>query len=136
LTYLVDTNVFSEQLKRSPDLRVVDWLRKYSASIYVSAVTIGELRRGIEAVDEGDRKRKFRTWLVDLGSTMEGGILSYNTSTAHIWGQLKVKWMREGITVSPQDGMIAATAVKEGRIMVSRDKIFSRLGIRVINPFD
>ena len=57
MSYLVDTNVFSEPVKRNPDANVVAWLRTNESSLYVSTITIGELRRGIERLPSGRRNR-------------------------------------------------------------------------------
>ncbi|MFV0337062.1 MAG: PIN domain-containing protein [Chthoniobacterales bacterium] len=85
-SYLVDTNIWSEALRKVPNELVVNWLRKNESSLYVSAVTIGELKFGIELLEEGKRKEAFRRWLSVLIDRMKGRVLSYNTSVATVWG--------------------------------------------------
>ena len=86
MSYLVDTNVFSELAKTKPDAQVVAWLRDHEPDLYLSTITIGELRRGIEKLPAGKRKTALQSWFTGLCKRMEGRILSFNTSTAHIWG--------------------------------------------------
>ncbi len=136
MSYLVDTNVFSETAKRSPEPKVIDWLRKHESSLYLSAITVGELRRGIELLPEGRRKAQLRDWLNQITATMKGRILSYNLATANVWGQLKAKWDRAGVNIPALDGQIAATAHLRSLVVVTRNtKDFEGTGVRVLDPF-
>ena len=136
MSYLVDTNVFSEQAKPEPDGKVLEWLRKHERELYVSSITIGEIRRGIERLPDGKRKTQLRSWLQALCDCMQGRVLSFNTSTAHVWGQLKAKWEKSGITVPSLDSQIAATASRHSLTIVTRKTAdFKTTGIKVLNPF-
>ena len=75
MSYLVDTNVFSESAKRSPNERLVAWLRSYERCHYLSTITVCEIRRGIELLPEGRRKEQLGDWLQRLCGTMKGRIL-------------------------------------------------------------
>ena len=136
MSYLVDTNVFSEAAKPQPDPKVMAWLEAEQAALYVSAITIGELRRGIERLADGRRKAKLRAWLESVCDHMKGRVLSFNTGTAHVWGQLKGKWDRAGLTVPSLDSQIAATAHRHGLTLVTRNtRDFRGTGIKVLDPF-
>lgn len=136
MSYLVDTNVISEPVKPQPDPKVVAWLRENERALYVSTITIGEIRRGIERLPAGQRKTQLRAWLVALCDCMKGRVLSFNTSTAHVWGQLKAKWEAEGITIPSLDSQIAATAERHTLTVVTRNTAdFARTGVKVLNPF-
>lgn len=136
MNYLVDTDVFSESARAKPDHKVLDWLAKHERAIYVSAITIGELRRGIERLSDGKRKTRLRLWLQDVCECMQGRVLSFNPATAHVWGQLKAKWERGGVSVPSLDSQIAATAQRHGLTVVTRNtRDFQRTGIKVLNPF-
>jgi len=136
VSYLVDTNVFSELAKSSPDARVVEWLRHHEQDLYVSAVTIGELRRGIEGLSQGKRKTALLAWLNGVCRRMEGRILSFNTSTAHVWGQFVAAWEKKGTTVPSLDSQIAATAHRHGLTVVTRNvSDFQNTGVKLLNPF-
>ena len=66
MNYLVDTNVFSELVKAKPDEQVLQWLRQHEAELYVSSISIGELKRGIEGLATGKRKTALQSWLKEL----------------------------------------------------------------------
>jgi predicted nucleic acid-binding protein len=136
VNYLVDTNVFCEPVKPKPDANVIAWLRENESALYVSSITIGEIRRGIERLPPGRRKTQLRAWLVALCDCMKGRVLSFNTSTAHVWGQLKAKWDATGTAVPSLDSQIAATAQRHQLIIVTRNTTdFARTGAKLLNPF-
>ena len=137
MKYLVDTNVFSEAIRLQPDKGVVQWLREHEPSLYVSTVTIGEIRRGIERLPGGTRKALLGQWLQDLCDAMKGRILSFNTSTAHVWGQNKAEWERKGVLVPSLDSQLTATAHRYDLVLVTRNIAdFKSCGVKLLNPFD
>jgi predicted nucleic acid-binding protein len=136
MSFLVDTNVLSESAKPKPDAGVMAWLRENERELYVSTITIGELRRGIERLPESARKTKLRHWLQSLCDCMQGRVLSFSTSSAHVWGQLKAKWDAAGLVVPTLDSQIAAIAKRHGLIVVTRNtRDYSKTGVKVLNPF-
>jgi predicted nucleic acid-binding protein len=67
---------------------------------------------------------------------MQGRILGFNTSTAHVWGQLKAKWDKSGVTIPSLDSQIAATASRHSLTIVTRNTAdFEKSGIKTLNPF-
>jgi predicted nucleic acid-binding protein len=137
MSFLVDTNVFSEPAKAKPNAGVVGWLRENERDLYVSTITIGELRRGIERLPEGTRRTKLHNWLQALCDCMQGRVLSFNTSSAHVWGQLKARWDAKGIVIPTLDSQIAAIAKKHGLTVVTRNTDdYIKGDVRVWNPFD
>lgn len=136
MTYLVDTDVFSEAAKAKPNESVVRWLRANEPALYVSAITIGEIRRGIERLPAGKRRQALVEWLRKVGHIMKGRVLSFNVSVAHVWGQLKAGWDADGLTVPSIDSQIAATAHRHGLTLVTRnEKHFRGTGVSIVNPF-
>ena len=136
MSYLVDTNVFSELAKARPDAQVVAWIRDHESEIYLSTISIGELRRGIESLPAGKRKTSLQSWFAGLCKRMQGHILSFNTSTAHVWGQRVAAWNKKGLTVSSLDSQLAATAHRHGLTMVTRNvSDFQNTGVKLFNPF-
>ena len=132
----MDTNVFSEPAKPNPDPKVVAWLREHEGELYVSAVTIGELRRGIERLSAGKRQTQLRAWLQELCGCMKGRVLSFNTSTAHVWGQMKAEWDKAGVVVPSLDSQLAATARRHQLTLVTRNTAdFKHTKVTVLNPF-
>lgn len=137
MSFLVDTNVFSELAKPKPDPQAAAWLRENEPNLYVSTITIGELRRGVERLPDGVRKSKLRHWLISICECMKGRVLGFNTSTAHVWGQMKTQWDSAGVVVPTLDSQIAAIAKKHGLTVVTRNTSdYSRTGVKVMNPFD
>jgi len=136
VNYLVDTNVFSEPAKPKPDARVVAWLREHESELYLSTVTVGEIRRGIERLSDGKRKTQLRAWLQTVCECMKGRVLSFNLSTAHVWGQLKADWDRAGVSVPSLDSQIAAIARRHQLTIVTRNTAdFEQTGVKLLNPF-
>lgn len=136
MSYLVDTNVLSELAKPKPEPLVVAWLRAHEPDLYLSTITIGELRRGIESLPAGKRNTALQSWFTDLCKRMEGRILSFNTSTAHIWGQKMAAWDKKGTPVASLDSQIAATANRHNLTLVTRNvSDFKNTGVKLFNPF-
>lgn len=136
MSCLVDTNIYSEPVKPKPEPKIIEWLRKHGRELYVSTVTIGEIRRGIERLPEGKRKTQLRVWLQAICDCMKGRVLSFNASTAHVWGQLKAKWDKAGINVPSLDSQIAATAHRHRLTVITRNTSdFNKSGVKVIDPF-
>ena len=136
MNFLVDTNVFSELARPKPDGKVVAWLRTHERDLYISTITIAEIRRGIESLPDGQRKIQLRTWLIELCSCMKGRILSFNTSTAHVWGQLKAGWDRNGLVTPSLDSQVAAIAHRHALTVVTRNTHdFEQAGVKLLNPF-
>ena len=136
MSYLIDTDVLSEAMKKRPRVDVLTWLDDHEHELYTSAITIGELRRGIERLRAGKRKAALTAWLVQLGGRMRGRVLSFNVGVAHVWGQLKAGWEKKGIIVPSIDSQIAATAHRHGLTLVTRnERHFANTGIVVLNPF-
>ena len=136
MSYLVDTNVFSELAKTKPDAQVVAWLRDHEPELYLSTITIGELRRGIENLPAGKRKTALKAWFTGLCKRMEGRILSFNTSTAQVWGQLMGAWDKKGINVPSLDSQLAATAHRHNLTMVTQNvSDLGTTGVKLFNPF-
>jgi predicted nucleic acid-binding protein len=136
VSYLVDTNVLSELAKPKPEPLVVAWLRDHEPDLYLSTITVGELRRGIESLPAGKRKTALQSWFTGLCKRMEGRILSFNTSTAHIWGQKMAAWDKKGTPVPSLDSQIAATAYRHNLTVVTRNVAdFKNTGVKLFNPF-
>lgn len=137
MSFLVDTNVVSELTRPKPDQAVVDWMARNLDQVYISTITVGELRYGIERLPIGKRKKSLHAWLTETCRIMDGRILSFNTSACHVWGQLRAKWEAEGLRVSVIDGQIAAIAVRHSLKVATRNVAdFRRTDVRTVNPFE
>jgi toxin FitB len=135
LSYLIDTNVLSELRRREPDAGVVRWMsERPAATLYLSVLTLGELRKGVDGLPEGDRKRRLGDWLeVELPAWFAGRILPVNVAVAQRWGWLLA---RSGRPVPAIDSLLAATALVHGLTLVTRNRRdFDRLELPVLDPW-
>jgi len=138
--FLLDTNVPSEVTHTRPDPRVTAWLRNQDdGTLYVSVVTIGELRRGfaLQPVNS-ERRRRLERWLEqDLLPWFEGRILPVTKPIAERWGLLDAQCQLRGTPANTADGLIAATALDHGLSVVTRNvKDFMGLGVQILNPWE
>lgn len=135
MSYLVDTNVLSELRRKQPDGNVVRWLEKRPpTTLFLSALTMGELRKGIELMSESERKRSYLDWLeVDLPRFFGGRILAIDEPVADCWGRLVAQARR---ALPAIDSLLAATALTHGLTLVTRnERDFRHPGLDVINPW-
>lgn len=137
--YLVDTNVISEIRKRDrADKGVMAFFRKASrddADLYLSVVTIGEIRRGVELIrHRGDKPQATRleNWLDGVLLEFGQNILAVDEEIGQLWGRLRVPHPEHAL-----DKLIAATALIHDLTVVTRNvDDFAGTGNRVLNPFD
>ena len=135
MSYLVDTNALSELRKRTPDRNVVAWFAERPAStLYVSVLTLAEIRRGIEQVADEKRRAALADWLeVDLRAFFTGRVLPVDTAVADRWGRLLAHAARPMPAV---DSLIAATAIEHDLVLVTRNvRDFEGLPVQVLDPW-
>jgi predicted nucleic acid-binding protein len=135
MSYLLDTNVLSELRRKQADAGVSDWIAQRPAStLYLSVLTLGELRKGIEGMSDPDRRLALSDWMqTELAAFFLGRILSVDASVADRWGQLVAI---AGRPLPAIDSLLAATALVHGVTMVTRNtKDFEGLGVEVVNPW-
>jgi predicted nucleic acid-binding protein len=131
--YLLDTNVVSELRKRSPHPGVTQWYRELRAdSLFLSVLTIGEIRNGIERLRSRDQQAAVAldTWLRFLQRIYGGRVIPVDTDVSQAWGRLNV---RRPLPVI--DGLLAATALVHGLTFVTcnvKDIVGS--GVTAHNP--
>lgn len=140
MSYLIDTNVLSELRRKNPDPKVVAWFSERAAqSLFLSVLTLGEIRKGIERLDTaiGDEARKqgLSDWLEqDLPTFFLGRLLSVDAGIADRWGHLQAK---AGRPLPAIDRLLAATALHHNLTLVTRNvKDFTGMGVELINPWE
>lgn len=135
MSYLIDTNVLSELRKREPDAKVAQWFAKRPAStLYLSVLTLGELRKGIDALPETPRKLALLDWLeAELPMFFAGRILAVDSKVADRWGRLVAQ---AGRPLPAIDSLLAATALTHGLTLITRNlKDFQRPDLVVLDPW-
>ena len=137
--FLLDTNIPSELIRSRPEPRVGSWVyNQDEQSLYLSAVSIGELRRGLVILPASKRRTDLEQWFEDeLVPRFRGRILPVTYSIADRWGTLDGECQLRGTPLNTADGMIAATALEHDLTLVTRNvKDFGGLGVTVFNPWD
>jgi toxin FitB len=136
--FLVDTDVISESRKgpeaNSHVRRFFDVAAKESHGLYLSVVTIGELRRGLELLRHRKdirQARRLEAWLANLLEEYADHILDFASEAAQIWGHLRVPHPEHAI-----DKQIAATAlIYDFKLVTGNVRHFEGLGVALLNPF-
>lgn len=138
MTFLLDTSVLSEGLRRSPAPQVVDWLDEAPEdATFISTVTLGEIRRGIEKLPPGRRRSNLEAWLTDgLVPRFEGRILPIDAEVADLWGRTLAGCQANGRPVDPIDAQIGATALRHDLTLVTRNAAdFAPMGVELLDPW-
>jgi len=136
MSYLLDTNIISETVRRMPNRAVIRWLGQIPGeSLFVSVLTLGEIRKGIEALADKKRREKLRLWLEhDLPGWFEGRVLPIDIVVADRWGRLLAE---AGRPLPAIDSLLAASALHYDLRLVTRNaRDFDYTGLEVINPFE
>jgi predicted nucleic acid-binding protein len=137
--FLLDTNVISELVKPQPDENVLRWITETDEAIlFLSVLTLGEIRNGIEKLNPGKRRSRLESWLAaDLRVRFQGRILPIEEGIAQRWGALSATAAKKGRPVPVIDGLLAATALHHDLTLVTRDDgDVSGTGVPVLDPWE
>lgn len=136
--YLLDTNFVSELVLIQPKPSVAAWLDVADESLlYISVLTLGEIRKGLAEMPQGKRRTQLETWLESLRARFGGKILDIDSAVADRWGLLAAEAKRAGRPLSVVDGLLAATALHHGFTLVSRNvRDFAHLHLPTLNPWE
>lgn len=135
---ILDINVISEPLKRTGDLAVVEWLDQQDIeTLYLTAVTVAELRFGIAVLPLGRRKRHLEAEFEQrILSLFKERILPFDEAATVTYARIRAKAKAEGKSIGVADGCIAAIAAHRGFSVATRDTSpFEAAGVGVINPW-
>ncbi|QTD44971.1 type II toxin-antitoxin system VapC family toxin [Ottowia testudinis] len=136
MRYLIDTNVLSELRKKQPDANVVAWMKERPRqSLFLSVLTLGEIRKGVEQLPDSARKLSLLDWLtVELPNYFVGRLLPVDADVADQWGHLSAK---AGRPLPAVDALLAATALQHRLTLVTRNtRDFEGLGVDLLNPWE
>jgi len=138
MKYLLDTCVISELVAKQPHPGVVAWVDGLDEErLFVSAITIGEIKKGIEKLPESSRRSQLGEWLeASLLIRFQDRVLPVDTQVMLVWGCLAAELERQGRRMPAMDSLIAATALQGELHLVTRNENdFAQSGVLVINPW-
>lgn len=136
---IIDTNVISELWKIDPDSNVLAWMdAQVIETLYLSVVTVAELRYGLAAMPNGRRRKFYQTRLEqEVLPAFSDRVLAFDLEASQAYAELMVQAREEGKAIGMADGYIAATAAIRGFMVATRDtNPFKAAGLSVINPWD
>jgi predicted nucleic acid-binding protein len=137
MSFLLDTNVVSEWVKPRPNPGLIEWMESTDEDrIFLSVVSLAELRYGVERMAAGKRRSRLEAWLRDeLPSRFEGRILSVDINVADGWGKIVSRSESAGRPIGTMDALLAATAEMHGLTLVTRNVSDFPLLKATLNPW-
>ena len=136
---LLDTNVISEPLRRSPEARVINWIDAQSLeTLYLSAITVAELRFGVASLPVGKRRDELETSIEkQILPLFAGRVRPFDINCTTAYAELMAKAKASGLAIAAADGYIAAIAATNRFSVATRDvSPFQAAGVNVINPWE
>lgn len=137
--FLLDTNCISEVMRPHPEPRVLEWMEGTDERLlYLSVLTLGEIRRGVASLPQSRRRAQLESWLeLTLPMRFAERILDIDTQIADRWGVLTADARLRGRPLAIIDALLAATALHHNLTLVSRDVAdFAGTHVAVLNPWD
>ena len=134
---VIDTNVASELMRPSPAVAVQDWVRSRDArQLYTTAITVAEIRYGIERLPEGRRKEDLRAAAAEIFETFAEQVLPFDATAAEQYALVVSQRDRLGLPIGGFDAQIAAICRAHGAALATRNLAdFDKTGVEVINPW-
>ena len=135
---LLDTNVVSEPLRPAPNARVVEWIDSQTLeTLFLSAITVAELRAGLAMLPAGKRRAGLQESLeIRVLPLFSGRVLPFDVACTQAYAELMAKARSSGLAIASADAYIAAIAAANGLTVATRDTSpFGAAGAAVINPW-
>jgi tRNA(fMet)-specific endonuclease VapC len=135
---LLDTNIISEFIAKKPNQKVLDFVTSLDENdVYLSVITIGEIKFGIQKVQNQINKEQLLLWLEnDLLQRFKGKIVDIDTETMLTWGELNQHLQSIGRVIPIVDSLIASSCVSKDFTLITRNvKDFYNFDLEIINPF-
>jgi hypothetical protein len=137
MSFLLDTNAVSEWTKPRPNPGLIGWMESTDEDrIFISVITLAELRYGVERLMAGARRRRLEAWLGhEVPLRFEGRILPIDAGVAEAWGKTVSRSDAAGRPIGAMDAFLAATAEFHHLTLVTRDVSDFKLLKAVLNPW-
>jgi len=137
MSFLLDTNVISEWVKPQPNLAIIAWLDGVDEDeVFISVISLTELRYGIERLAAGKRRNRLEEWLRnELPLRFEGRILNVDSTVANICGEVLARREAKGRPIGAMDAYLAATAEAHGLTLVTRNDSDFEDTVTCLNPW-
>jgi predicted nucleic acid-binding protein len=137
MNYLLDTCVISELVKPASNRKVVAWLNELpSEALFLCAITIGEIKKGLTRLPDSGKKERLTLWLNILLIEYKERILSIDLAVCENWGVLQGNAEKAGTPMSSIDGLLAATTYTHNLTLATRNENdFTPANIPIINPW-
>jgi predicted nucleic acid-binding protein len=134
---VLDTCIISELIKPIPDAAVAAWIASVpDSALRVSVLTLGEIRKGADLLEPGPRRERVEGWLAGLIQAFADRILPIDESVALEWGAISAAGRRSGTVRPPIDSLLAATAVRHGAVLATRNvRDFAGTGAETVDPW-
>jgi predicted nucleic acid-binding protein len=134
---LLDTRTLAEVRKPDGHPAVKSAVRAVpDDDLFLSVLSVGEIVKGIALLASGKKKTALAAWLAALETQFAERILPLDVETTRIWGELTARGQRKGIIIPPADGLLAATALRHGlHVMTRNTKHFEASGALVLDPW-
>lgn len=139
MSYLIDTCCISELVKKKPNPNVAKWFAdRDELSMYLSVITFGELRKGIEKLPDSKKKKELNRWVKeDLLHRFKNRVLNINMEVVYKWGEILAAAEKHGRPLPAIDSLIAATSLVHDFSVVTRNtQDMEGSGVEVINPWN
>lgn len=137
MKYLLDTNAVSEPRKAIPDQGYMRWIAaREPEELAISALTVGELSRGVSALDPGRRRTELSAWLAEALTFFGDRILPVDSIVAGVWAEVWVRHRKAARPTGVIDELTAATALSRGLVVVTRNvRHFQNSGCEFLSPW-
>jgi toxin FitB len=135
--YLLDTNIISNVIKPAPARSLLAWLeQQQDADLFISALTLAEIQRGILAKPQGQKRSALETWFAGPEgpqALFSGRILAFDAAAALIWASLMAEGKAKGRPRNPLDMIVAAIGSANDCVIVT-DNERDFAGLNIFNP--
>jgi predicted nucleic acid-binding protein len=135
MPYLLDANVLCESSRPRPDGSVLQWLAEHDGELQLSALTVGEMIKGIHLLDQGRRRRQLEAWYARIERWAAGRILPLDVPVMRRWGTFYAKHQLNGRKLDVIDSLLAATAIEHQLTLVTRNTAHFPDEVPMLNPW-